>query len=374
MGFHASATHVRGCTQAAVVEALRTISRGQALVTRARASWVTVYDADSERSFREGCRVAAGLSKILDHIVVHMTVFDGDFVEYGLFDRGRILDTFNSSPSYFAPANTAYVRRTAGRADILARCCSSSVRPARVARLLVREDSPWQAEEEERLRLLARALGVQAQRALTRFSEVLRLQTPKCTAVYGARRPARMRVSVSNALMDAVARQNVDLVRDLLCHKLEVNATWPHGRTPLVAAVYHPKAKVELVKALLDAGARVDERLDLELIGVGRVHTNRTALHYAATVAPLPVVDILLEGGAAVDAADAEGTTPLMLSASVGRSDVVKRLLRAGADPRRTDQHGRSSMEWAQLALSSPSPEEREGGQASLRILRKVAE
>ncbi|HVH47639.1 MAG TPA: ankyrin repeat domain-containing protein [Labilithrix sp.] len=307
------------------------VAREQALVTRQQGGWITVYDAGAEKSFKEGCRVAAGLSKKLRSVAIHLSVFDGDILEYGVFDRGHLVDTFNSCPDYFAPSRKSYSRRTEGHPFVLKKYCRSRISDATVARLLQRDDPKWEAHEEERLTGLARALGIDPKRAVTRYSEVLQLGGPKFTAVVGEHRKHTKRVSAKTALLDAVVRQDLGEIRDLLDRKVDVNAVGAHGRTPLLNAVYHPQASAAIVKVLLDAGARVNQSVNVEFIGVGRRYPKRTALHYAAMIAPLGVVKLLIARGADVDRTDANGQTASMLAASVGRSQVVHCLLRAGA-------------------------------------------
>lgn len=57
------------------------------------------------------------------------------------------------------------------------------------------------------------------------------------------------------------------------------------------------------------------------------------ALHQAARTGSLPVVELLLDAGADVNAPDGNGMTPLMQAAVAANVPVGRRLLRAGADP-----------------------------------------
>ncbi len=62
----------------------------------------------------------------------------------------------------------------------------------------------------------------------------------------------------------------------------------------------------------------------------------RTPLFAPAAVARLDVLECLLEAGARVDVADAEGWRPLHLAANFGHWSVIERLCRAGVDPNAT--------------------------------------
>jgi euchromatic histone-lysine N-methyltransferase len=57
-----------------------------------------------------------------------------------------------------------------------------------------------------------------------------------------------------------------------------------------------------------------------------------TALHAACSGGHLSVVHILLQAGAQLDVLDRDQNTPLMLAAVSNRDDIVKYLVKAGAD------------------------------------------
>ncbi len=81
-----------------------------------------------------------------------------------------------------------------------------------------------------------------------------------------------------------------------------------------------------LVALLLGAGADPDARIT----GAGASRP----LHFAARSGSVEAVQALLDAGAAVDAREESwGQTPLIFAASYGRTDVVRELLRHGADP-----------------------------------------
>lgn len=159
-------------------------------------------------------------------------------------------------------------------------------------------------------------------------------------------------------LLDAAARGDVAAVQSLLAAGVDPNAARGDGLTALhmaaragnlevtnlllkgganVAAVtrlggYTPLhlasevAQAATAAALLEAGAQA---------GVKTTASGVTPLHLAAK-APKGenVIRVLLEHGAQVDAIEASaGQTPLMFAASFGRTEAVRELLGAGADP-----------------------------------------
>lgn len=75
-----------------------------------------------------------------------------------------------------------------------------------------------------------------------------------------------------------------------------------------------------------------------------------TPLHYAATNGHLPVMNLLLEHHAYIDAASPNGTTPLMMAAYYGTAEAVKLLLEAGADPLLKNMQNLTAIDFAQRA------------------------
>jgi ankyrin repeat protein len=92
---------------------------------------------------------------------------------------------------------------------------------------------------------------------------------------------------------------------------------------------------------LLRYGARVD----------ALNQTGGTALHDAALGGSPAVIDLLIQHGAKVDAVDREsGATPLMVAASMGRTEAVATLLKRGADPHLKDRNRRTALDRAREA------------------------
>jgi ankyrin repeat protein len=104
------------------------------------------------------------------------------------------------------------------------------------------------------------------------------------------------------------------------------------GSTELIEAVKRQDRVT--VNALLDRGAEVDAA---EADGT-------TALHWAAQVDDLTMVELLLDAGAAAGAANRFSVTPLELAASNGSAAVVERLLRAGADANALSREGQTPL------------------------------
>jgi hypothetical protein len=100
----------------------------------------------------------------------------------------------------------------------------------------------------------------------------------------------------------------------------EVDGRDAQGITPLMRAAYSGPA--ELVRALLEAGARVDT--------VNR--DGNRPLWLACAGDDPAIVDLIVAAGAELDHANASGFTALMYAASAGKARALERLLAAGAD------------------------------------------
>ncbi len=127
-------------------------------------------------------------------------------------------------------------------------------------------------------------------------------------------------------LFTAVWDGNVARQREILdANPQLINAYNGDGWTPLQVAAF--AGQPEAVGLLLDRGANVNAR--------SRNDEGNTALHGAAAgwqpARRAAVATLLLARGADLEAADAEGNTPLHLAAQVDAADVIKLLLRQGA-------------------------------------------
>jgi len=109
------------------------------------------------------------------------------------------------------------------------------------------------------------------------------------------------------------------------------------GFSPLALAAFFGRRGC--VAALLGRGADVHQRAANPL----RVQP----LHSAAVAADVEIVRALLDAGADVDARQQAGVTPLMGAAAGGAVELVRLLLDAGADPSLKDDAGRTAADWA---------------------------
>ena len=143
-------------------------------------------------------------------------------------------------------------------------------------------------------------------------------------------------------LMVAARTGNPEVVEQLLARGARVNALAARGQNALMWAVAQKHANV--VKVLLAHGADMHARTEVwsQIMAVpphGLPEYNRsikhggdTALMFAARVGDLNSAKILVEAGANVNDADAEGISALVLAAHSGFADLVEFLLDKGAD------------------------------------------
>lgn len=180
--------------------------------------------------------------------------------------------------------------------------------------------------------------------------------------------------NISNAgsyddFFKAIRMDNVAEVQQLLARGFDPNTLDPQGQYALLIAIREPSPKV--AKALVDAPqinlnalntqgesplmlAALKGQLDLasQMVqkGADINKTGWTPLHYAASNGHLPVIRLLIENSAYIDAESPNGSTPLMMASMYGSLEAVKLLLDEGADPALKNQQGLTAIQFAQRA------------------------
>jgi len=165
---------------------------------------------------------------------------------------------------------------------------------------------------------------------------------------------------------DAIRLDQAEQVQVLLERGFDPNSVDGSGQAGLLVAIKGASYKVAQV-LIADASTQVDVRnaadesplmlaalkgqADLcEQLLARDADVNKpgwTPLHYAATGAQLPVVQLLLDHYAYIDAESPNGSTPLMLAAMYGSAEIVQLLLDAGADPGLKNALGLSAIDFA---------------------------
>jgi ankyrin repeat protein len=153
----------------------------------------------------------------------------------------------------------------------------------------------------------------------------------------------------------------------LLKRGFDANTPGPKGQSALLTAIRQNASQAALVLAKwpetkVDIRTADDETALMlaafhNLLPVAQVLVQReadvnkpgwTPLHYAATKANVPMMRLLLDNHAFIDAPSPNGTTPLMMAAHYGSPMATKMLLEEGADPRLKNHLGLNALDFAQ--------------------------
>jgi ankyrin repeat protein len=150
----------------------------------------------------------------------------------------------------------------------------------------------------------------------------------------------------------AASVNNLEVARLLIARGADVNTTDGQGFTPLGDAVSAGDRSAELVKLLLDHGAKVNVASGntVEIVKNGKIRIGwMTPLLLAVPQANYQVVEMLVKAGAQVNAKDIRGLTPLVLAVATDHADprIVRLLLENGADPKVVSGDGETVLDWA---------------------------
>jgi hypothetical protein len=179
-------------------------------------------------------------------------------------------------------------------------------------------------------------------------------------------------VEYTSDLSRAIANDDIDGVRELIVKGANVNAKEDSYSkiTPLFIAVEH--GNIEMVRLLLDSGAKVNRRDESRRTPLMRIDSDTTrelvdllvrhgakvdladedgdtALFYAASAYEMKpeAVQSLIDSGASVNLKNKKGETPLMQAVSSGNLEVVRVLLLAGAEVNVKDNEGDTALDRA---------------------------
>jgi ankyrin repeat protein len=157
------------------------------------------------------------------------------------------------------------------------------------------------------------------------------------SAVERDRSCVRLRGSRGQTLLhDAAMAGDAELAAVLIRSGADPDAREAEGHTPLYRA-----STGDVARVLLAAGATAD---------VASGPTRGTALHQAARRGHVSVAQALLDHGTAVDARDAKGETPLRRAVNCRQPQIVRLLVRYGADPAAVDRRGVTPLDAARTA------------------------
>jgi len=139
---------------------------------------------------------------------------------------------------------------------------------------------------------------------------------------------------VGTGLMIAAWEGNVPMMALFVERGARIDAANKNGEQALQLAAF--KGNLAAVKWLIEHGAAINRR-----------GNEWGALHYAVFNGHREVAQYLLSQGANVNARAPNRATSLMLAAREGQEVLADDLIKAGADPRLTNDLGETAMDWA---------------------------
>jgi hypothetical protein len=350
MGLFCVNFHLRTTDDKALSEALKRRGVTRYRIVPAKSRWTSLYEEQaSEQDDKRIRDLAGGLSEDLNVAAIAFLVHDSDIACYWLFDHGRLLDDYNSDPSYFDPDFDGPPSPSGGRPEVLVRYCRQGVRQDELAAILSVESLRATTFAENLIERLAKALGIDHNLAIADFRDGTNDGGPgrgngrgdegddddggpsgsplqsglieRLAKRFGFDPTGAPADPQASALVQAAASGNADEIARLLAEGVAIDAEAPaplHGRelvpgmdqlfphgvpqfamTPLLAAVLNKQRSA--VERLLDAGA--DQN---------RVHPHfGTAVHAATGAGDVELLEVLVGRGGDVNALNAQKQTPL---------------------------------------------------------------
>ncbi len=382
MGLFCVSFHVRTADEKAVSAALKARG-GHHRVLAPKGGWVSAYDERASRQDETRIReLAESLSQDLMAAAIAFLVHDSDIACYWLFDRGRLLDEYNSCPDYFDDdAKDQASGAAGGQPDVLVRYCRADVSTDNLAEILTQQA----VFADDLVAELAQALGIDPERALSDYRDladgggpggfggpsgpggddddddgglgggwdggddaphVLRFPTQLASQLaqqLGADRCSADADPLALALVEAAAAGDVGQIGRLVeagaAIDAEAPAPLPAGQpaaglgklfpgglpqfsmTPLLAAIMHERPAA--AHRLLDAGA--DPNRTHPLWG--------TPVHAATAAGNVELLRLLLDRGGKASVCNRQGQTPLAVlvasRATIGRLNQAKAMVRS---------------------------------------------
>jgi ankyrin repeat protein len=347
MGSFFTNYHVRNANAAACAKALTTLISSRALVTDAKNGWTTVYDERSESQNIEVLReLAKGLSSKLKTAVIAMMVHDSDIFVYLIYEKGKLIDQFDSKPDYFGPVSEAQKKEWRGD---FAKVIPYAKKKASI------QDFKRAAEkeivfEEDRAGEFSQLLGIEQSHARTGFKyvqetkhkfklvcakghseghaqlvqAVSRGDTARVKELLEKGTPPHQKDQFGEPLLVITGRRgNSEIARYLIAHGADPFEQVPGGGDALWSAAAH--GHEEIVVHLLEK-TKGNPKLASSL---------RTALAAAVMAGHAPIVRHLISAGADVNAPTPWGQPLLTLASIRGEEWMYEATTKKPFPPRR---------------------------------------
>jgi ribosomal-protein-alanine N-acetyltransferase len=146
--------------EAAAAKYLPRFGGGEARVTDPRNGWVVLYSDLTDRDRQARQRLASELSNATAAVVCALALEDGRVVHFALYERGSIVDEYQSVPEYFHPLPPGDVIALAANPTVVARLTGAD--KARVRAVARTASSPDELPPApELLQQIADVMGLQ---------------------------------------------------------------------------------------------------------------------------------------------------------------------------------------------------------------------
>ena len=367
MGLFCVNFHFRNTDESALEQALKRRRVSRYRVVAGKNGWTSLFEEQASEQDDQRIRdLAGGLSKDLRVPAIAFLVHDSDIACYWLYEKGELLDEYNSDPGYFDPDGDGPPSPTEPRTDLLLRYCRPGVKESDIADILAEDNVRATTFAEEIVERLAKLLGIDSRLAIADYRDMADGHGPggmggdddddddddddggpdgstpdaglieRLTKRFGLVTETGSADPKVTALVQAASRGDVAEIDRLLAEGVAVNAEAPAplpggnsipglaqlfpggvpqiAMTPLVAAIAHKQRPA--AARLLERGA--DPNLSNSRFG--------TPIHGAVSAGDTDLLQLLIERGADVNARNAQGQSPLqVLSATrAGMEQVAK--------------------------------------------------
>ena len=339
-------------------------------VLPAKNGWVSLYDERASQQDDERIRdLAKNLSKDLKTPAIAFMVHDSDIACYWLYESGKLLDEYNSSPDYFDDDGGEGAPPTGGQTDVLVRFCRPGVTEDQLAEIL--HDDPTFAESI--VERLADALGIDPGRALADYRD-------------GGDGPDEDGDDEEEGGFGGGPRggMNAEKIRGMMAGSMAqmfgVNPNAPPA-DPQVQALVDASVRGDVaeIDRLLNAGVKIDEQAPGPLAYPGGVRSvalvdpqqmpkvPMTPLIAAIAHKQRPAVELLLKRGADANQNHVLFGTPVHCATGMGEAEMLKLLIDRGGDVNAANTRGQSPLQV--VAASRAIQAQMEQAQAAMKSM-----
>jgi Ankyrin repeats (3 copies) len=168
MGLFCVNFHVRNSSADQVAEAMQSSGWDSFVALPSQNNWTSFCDAEASNQDESRIQeIGTRVSDLLGQPLIAFMVHDSDVACYWLFDKGNLVDSFNSEPDYFEESDDA-AGPSGGDPSVLVKYCQKTTTVAKLSSILAKK--PVFAEQT--IEKLARALGIPADRAISDFHDI----------------------------------------------------------------------------------------------------------------------------------------------------------------------------------------------------------